>query len=275
MTQKDRPGYIVQVQALMAEEDGAAANNLEDGDSGVEGRGVHRRARTATGSIGEKKKQKVVVNQWKGYEWDKDQEFQVLCLAGKMIADGKDIDGQKRKAGTLLYKVVWSDYPLDAASWEEVKDIGSDLIDEYEAGLKEQAAADAAFEDDGDEEGGGEEGDGGADCAGGEPMEEGDDGAADEPEEEGEGGDDDDDNDDHIEAPRQVASILRHCVFAGARKGSLCNVNISVKFVDGTTSGGYYIPSEPLWEYEEGRDILRGYARTAKGKNMSSYLPAE
>eukprot|EP00962_Isochrysis_galbana_P009476 scaffold2643_cov117-Isochrysis_galbana.AAC.6 len=43
----------------------------------------------------------------------------------------------------------------------------------------------------------------------------------------------------------------------------------------GVWAPGYYIPSESLWEYEEGRDILRGYARTAKGKNMSSYLPAE
>jgi vacuolar-type H+-ATPase subunit E/Vma4 len=64
VTQKGREAYIIQVQALMTEEDGAAANDLPDGDPGVEGRGVRRRATPqAAGSAKKKGKRACEINE--------------------------------------------------------------------------------------------------------------------------------------------------------------------------------------------------------------------
>ena len=50
VSQKNREAYVLQVQALMSEMyGGASANDLVDGDSGVENRSVRRRRVTADG----------------------------------------------------------------------------------------------------------------------------------------------------------------------------------------------------------------------------------
>ena len=55
VTQKNRVGYVLQLQGLLVAEHGEAANDLAEGDSGVKGRGIKRKARGEGG--GGKKKQ--------------------------------------------------------------------------------------------------------------------------------------------------------------------------------------------------------------------------
>ena len=44
----------------------------------------------------------------------------------------------------------------------------------------------------------------------------------------------------------EVDDIVRHTVYGGAKRGSLFNVYVSVRYGDGSTSGRNYIPAEPL-----------------------------
>ena len=113
LTHKDRAAYVIQVQTLMSEAIGTAANDLEDGDSGVDGRGVRKRkvARNeATAGGGEKpggKKRKAPpkkIVEYNGFEWYEDEEFEIEKLIGKMVANGQ-VPGRTRvKKGTVLYK---------------------------------------------------------------------------------------------------------------------------------------------------------------------------
>ena len=44
VTQKDRASYVLQLQSLLSDWH-ADANDLEEGDAGIEGRGIKRKAR--------------------------------------------------------------------------------------------------------------------------------------------------------------------------------------------------------------------------------------
>jgi len=164
----------------------------------------------------------------------------------------------------VRYKVIYTDFPADAATWEPAENVASDILDACEAGLEDDAAADASDDDDEEEE---EEAGGAGD---------GDDGDGDEMEVEGDGAaaESDGDDDDDCEAPQEIASISKHYVYSGSRAGSLYNIYIAVKFVDGSTSRGGYLPSAPLWGHEAGRDILRAYVQTKNGQKIAKYLPA-
>ena len=104
----NRTARVLALQALMLEAD-PAANDLEDGDSGIEGRGIKRKARAgkdqdaeAEGAPKKKKKKKKgpKMNEWMGYEWTTQEEadFKVEAVVGKVIADGKTAYANQGKA---------------------------------------------------------------------------------------------------------------------------------------------------------------------------------
>ena len=142
------------LQSLIFEKFGAAANDLDDGDSGLDGRAVNdgqRRQRKVEGSGGKGgrkggkggREKKVV--ELHGWEWEETEEFEIEALIGKMVAeDGVEVPGRRNvKAGTLLYKVLWKGFPPDIATWEEEDQIPcgeQDFVAEYEAGLDEEEA---------------------------------------------------------------------------------------------------------------------------------------
>jgi len=147
------------LQSLLCEKFGAAANDLADGDSGVEGRGVRRRKVEGGGKGGGKgkgkgkgsKRKKANVVSLHGWEWDADEEFDIDSLIGKMVADGTDVpgrEGEAIEAGTVLYKVLWEGFPPECATWEMEDDIPCgevDFVEQYEAALAQEE------EDDGDD----------------------------------------------------------------------------------------------------------------------------
>ena len=71
LTQSNRPAYILHAQTLMLEAD-AEANDLPDGESGIEGRGVRCKSKSAGG--GAKKKRKKGMIYWMDYEWTEEEQ---------------------------------------------------------------------------------------------------------------------------------------------------------------------------------------------------------
>ena len=63
-----------------------------------------------------------------------------------MIADGKTAYANqgKIKKGTILYRVVWKDYPPDLVWYEPSKNLGGGLIAEYEARVTAETAEEEA-----------------------------------------------------------------------------------------------------------------------------------
>ena len=80
--------YVLQLQTLLLEAD-SAANDLADGDSGVDGRSVKRKAAGAGGGTGKKRKAGVI--EYMGFEWTRAEadDFEVEAIVGKVVADGK------------------------------------------------------------------------------------------------------------------------------------------------------------------------------------------
>ena len=158
LTQENRVAYVLQVQALMSEALGEGCNDLADGDSGVDGRGVRRkkvaRDDDGSGQGGKKKKAKSKrkIISYLGWEWYETEKFEIEKLIGKMTAVGpSSVPGRSGiKAGTVLYKVLWCGYPPEIATWEEVSVIHDDFIDAYEAGLEAGEELEGAEADDGD-----------------------------------------------------------------------------------------------------------------------------
>ena len=91
------PAMRLQLQSLIFDKFGASANDLEDGDSGLEGRAMNdgarrsRRVQADDGGSGKGKGKKrkrsniIALNCW---EWDAGEEFDIEKLIGKMVADG-------------------------------------------------------------------------------------------------------------------------------------------------------------------------------------------
>eukprot|EP00966_Prymnesium_polylepis_P243819 5638864-Prymnesium_polylepis.1 len=137
------------VQSLMSEALGEGCNDLPDGVSGVEGRGVRRRkvARDDDGSgkSGQKKKAKSTrkVVSYKGFEWFATEKFEIDKLIGKMVAEGEVPGRQNVKKGTVLYKVLWKGYPPECATWEDESGLHDDYIDAYEAELEAEDVLEA------------------------------------------------------------------------------------------------------------------------------------
>eukprot|EP00965_Chrysotila_dentata_P148673 4909414-Pleurochrysis_carterae.AAC.4 len=75
---------VLQLQTLLLETN-EDANDLKDGDSGIDGRSVRRRA-TVRG-----RKRKRGLRSYTGYEWTEEEEeaFEVEAVFGKVVADGQ------------------------------------------------------------------------------------------------------------------------------------------------------------------------------------------
>ena len=133
-----RAQLVLAVQAQMYDRFGASANDLADGDSGVEGRGVRRRKVDAGELSGGKKRKRKNVVEYLGWEWDATEKFMPESLIGKMVAEaGVEIPGRTNVApGTVLYKVLWKDFPPEIATWEDEDSIHDDFIDAYEERLE-------------------------------------------------------------------------------------------------------------------------------------------
>ena len=205
VTQKGgRVGYCTQLQALLHEAHGSAANDLEGDDSGCDGDGVVRkvRKREGTGATAGNKKRKA--DGWceiAGYWWqpavetflperllDKKVEIEkkgkvrrslplpriaantrphsrllpepLLQLIGcNLTGSPALLQGAKRKdVEVVYYKVLWSTFPPECATWEPESSIHDDFIDEYETGMAEMEAeedldAEEEAEDDEEEDG--------------------------------------------------------------------------------------------------------------------------
>ena len=83
----NRTALVLQLQALLNEADPKGANDLEDGDSGIEGRAIRRKA-AAPGGRGRGGKRKKTET-YMGYEWDSTADYQVEAIVGHIVADGK------------------------------------------------------------------------------------------------------------------------------------------------------------------------------------------
>ena len=136
-TQANREKYVLQLQALLVELHGAAANDLPAGDSGVEGRGLKKR-KASGGGGGKRKKKK---NNVTGTEWDEDDEFTVEAIVGTTVSDGVSVHGHRK--GTRVYKIIWQGYAAEEATWEPSENIHPEILADYEAGLEAEAQLDA------------------------------------------------------------------------------------------------------------------------------------
>ena len=78
------------------------------------------------------------------------------------------------------------------------------------------------------------------------------------------------------EEDAQAAEILRHYVYGRARPGSLFDVYVHIRYVDGSITGGMkgaMEDSEFLCSALEGPDVLAAYCRTTRGASMTKYVP--
>ena len=144
ISQPNRLAYVLQLQAVLSEAHGSAANDLPDGDSGIEGRNVKRKARSE-GSGKKKKRRKGT--EYMGYCWTAEEEddFEVEAIVGMLTADGKSsyANQGKAKAGTVLYRIVWKDFPPDMVWYEPAENLGDELLAQYEGQLEAEAQLDA------------------------------------------------------------------------------------------------------------------------------------
>eukprot|EP00965_Chrysotila_dentata_P077629 2561474-Pleurochrysis_carterae.AAC.1 len=81
----NRTAYVLQLQTLLLEAN-EDANDLEDGDSGIDGRSVWRRA-----TVRGRRKRGRRLRFYMGYEWTEEEEkaFEVEAVVGKVLADGQ------------------------------------------------------------------------------------------------------------------------------------------------------------------------------------------
>ena len=157
VTQKDRKAYVLQLQSLLSDWH-ADANDLEEEDAGIEGRGIKRKARApAAGGTGGKKKggrrsgkksqaevHYALDEDGNEIEWEDGEEYQVEAIVGTRISAGPRADKTERYSkGTKLYRVVWHGFATDEATWEPADNISPDLLAEYEAELDAEAELEA------------------------------------------------------------------------------------------------------------------------------------
>mmetsp|Transcript_20787 Transcript_20787/g.51930 ORF Transcript_20787/g.51930 Transcript_20787/m.51930 type:complete len:133 (+) Transcript_20787:245-643(+) len=103
--------------------------------------GVVRQRRAGSSCAGDKRKraQQVLANEC-GDEWDKDEEFDAVILEMKISRSVKE-DGHRK--GIKLYHISWPGYSAAAATWEPEMNVGTELIEEWEAMLEAEAELDA------------------------------------------------------------------------------------------------------------------------------------
>eukprot|EP00965_Chrysotila_dentata_P022347 739439-Pleurochrysis_carterae.AAC.1 len=103
----NRTAYVLQLQTLLIEAN-EDANDLEDGDSGINGRSVQRRAAVRG------RKLRRGLRSYMGDAWTEEEEaFEVEAVVGKVEADGQTayaIQGRVA-AGVVLYRIVGPSLP--------------------------------------------------------------------------------------------------------------------------------------------------------------------
>ena len=77
VTQPNRKAYVLQLQALLTEAHGMAANDLPEGESGIEGRGLKKRKAVSNGGSKKRGKKQQKLSNDCGDTWDEDEEFEV------------------------------------------------------------------------------------------------------------------------------------------------------------------------------------------------------
>eukprot|EP00965_Chrysotila_dentata_P189795 6173513-Pleurochrysis_carterae.AAC.3 len=84
VSQRNRTAYVLQLQTLLLEAD-EDANNLDDGDSGIDGQSVRSHL------IGRSRKRRRGLTSYMGYEWTEEEKdaFQVEGIVGKVVAGGR------------------------------------------------------------------------------------------------------------------------------------------------------------------------------------------
>ena len=82
------------------------------------------------------------------YSWTEEEEdgFEVEAIVGMLTTDGKTTYTNQGRvgAGTILYRVVWKDYPPDMVWYEPAENIGAELREAFEARVADETAADEA-----------------------------------------------------------------------------------------------------------------------------------
>eukprot|EP00966_Prymnesium_polylepis_P252408 5835353-Prymnesium_polylepis.1 len=87
------------------------------------------------------------------YSWTEEEEdsFKVEAIVGKVTADSQTEYANQGKArkGTILYRVVWRDFPPDMVWYEPARSLGAELpaLVEFEQRVAEEAAEAAAEEE--------------------------------------------------------------------------------------------------------------------------------
>ena len=84
----NRTALVLQLQALLNEADPLGANDLEDGDSGIEGRAVRRKAAAPAGGRGRGRGKRKKVQTYMGYEWDHCADYNLDAIVGHVVTDG-------------------------------------------------------------------------------------------------------------------------------------------------------------------------------------------
>jgi len=128
------------------------ANDLDPGDSGIVGRNIKRKASSSMaagggGGGGSKKRKQPCMIYYMDYAWTAEEEdgFEVEAIVGVVTADGRTsyANQGKAKAGTILFRIVWKDYPPDMIWYEPAENVGTELREQFEARMAAETAADA------------------------------------------------------------------------------------------------------------------------------------
>ena len=86
----NRTALVLQLQALLHEADPKGANDLGDGDSGIEGRAIRRKAVPGEHQKrGKGKRKKTTAQTYMGYEFDNDADYNLDAIVGHLTTDGK------------------------------------------------------------------------------------------------------------------------------------------------------------------------------------------
>ena len=137
----NRTTLVIRLQNLI----GNDGNDLAVGDAGTDPEGVVRKKWAVQAAAGgtQKKKGKAAakVSNDEGDEWDEDEdEFEAIILEFK-VSRGVKEDGQRK--GTKMYFLSWPVYSASTASWEPHWNVGTTLVEEWEASLEAEAELDA------------------------------------------------------------------------------------------------------------------------------------
>eukprot|EP00965_Chrysotila_dentata_P166640 5501717-Pleurochrysis_carterae.AAC.1 len=90
----NRTAYVLQLRTLLLEANEDANDRVEDGDSGIDGRSVRRRA-TVRG-----RKRRRGVRSYMGYEWTEEEKaFEVEAVVGKVLAASQQASSSTASCG--------------------------------------------------------------------------------------------------------------------------------------------------------------------------------